>query len=128
VIGERIFTGSVFEENAGYARAVVLDGWVLVSGTTGFNPDGTYPPDVEGQCENCFRNIGWALEQAGTSFENMVQIRIYCTSEEEFDRILPIIRRHCYPARPANTTVFAQLVKPHMRVEIEVTARLPKAG
>ncbi len=128
MIGKRIFTGSVFEENAGYARAVVVDGWVLVSGTTGFNADGTYPPDVEGQCENCFGTIARVLAEAGTSLENMVQIRIYCTSEEEFDRILPIIRRQCYPARPANTTVFAQLVKPHMRVEIEVTARLPQAG
>lgn len=58
----------------------------------------------------------------------MVQIRIYCTTQDEFERILPIIRRHSHPARPANTTIFAQLVNPHMRVEIEVTARLPKAG
>jgi enamine deaminase RidA (YjgF/YER057c/UK114 family) len=53
-----------------------------------------------------------------------VRVLIFVTSQEEFERIMPIIREHCYAARPANTTVFAQLVAPHMRVEIEATARL----
>lgn len=53
-----------------------------------------------------------------------MRVLIFVTSQEEFERIMPIIREHCYAARPANTTVFAQLVAPHMRVEIEATARL----
>ena len=129
MIGERIFTGSPYEDKAAYARAVVVDGWVLVSGTTGFDAEAfTFPEDVETQCENCFRNIAWALGQAGASLADLVRVVIYVTSQAEFERILPIIRKHCEAARPANTTVFAQLVQPHMRVEIEATARLPKAG
>ena len=124
MIGERIFSGSPYEEKAGYARAVVVDDWVLVSGTTGFDPDTKeFPTDVEAQCENCFRNIARALAQAGAGLEDLVRVLIFVTSQEEFERILPIIRKHCYPARPANTTVFAQLVAPHMRVEIEAMAR-----
>ena len=129
MIGERIFSRSPYEERAGYARAAVVDGWVFVSGTTGFDPDtGQFPNDAEAQCENCFRNIARALAEAGASLDDLVRVLIFVTSQEEFERIMPIIRKHCYAARPANTTVFAQLVAPHMRVEVEATARIPRAA
>ena len=124
--GQRIFSGSPYEEKAGYARAVVVDGWVFVSGTTGFDPETKeFPDTVEAQCENCFRNISLALKEAGASMDDLVRLLIFVTSQEEFERIMPIIRKHSYAARPTNTTVFASLVAPHMRVEIEATARLP---
>ncbi len=124
MIGERIYSGSPYEEKAGYARAVVADNWVFISGTTGFDPDTkVFPPDVESQCENCFRNISRALEQSGASLKDLVRVLIFVTSQQEFERIIPIIKKYCDPARPANTTVFAQLVAPHMRVEIEAMAR-----
>lgn len=124
--GQRIFSGSPYEEKAGYARAVVVDGWVFVSGTTGFDPETKeFPDTVEAQCENCFRNISLALKEAGASMDDLIRLLIFVTSREEFERIMPIIRKHSYAARPANTTVFASLVAPHMRVEIEATARLP---
>lgn len=124
MIGERIYSGSPYEAKVGYARAATIDGWVFVSGTTGFDPETKeYPSDVESQCENCFRNISRALEQAGSSLRELVRVLIFVTSQDEFERIIPIIKKHCDAARPANTTVFAQLVAPHMRVEIEVTAR-----
>ena len=125
--GERIYSGSPYEEKAGYARAAVVDGWIFVSGTTGFDPETKeFPPDVEAQCENCFRNIAAALGKAGAGLKDLVRVLIFVTSQEEFERIMPIIRKHCHDARPANTTVFAQLVAPHMRVEIEATARVPR--
>ena len=62
MIGKRIFSGFASEEKVGYARAAVVDDWVFVSGTTGFDPDtNKFPNDVETQCENCFRNIARAL-------------------------------------------------------------------
>jgi enamine deaminase RidA (YjgF/YER057c/UK114 family) len=125
MIGERIFSGFPKEEEVGYARAAVVDGWVFVSGTTGFDAETkTFPPDVETQCENCFRNIGRALEQAGASLADLVRIVIYVAREEDFPKITPIIRKHCYAARPANTAVFARMVLPEMLVEIEVTAKI----
>jgi len=125
--GERIYSESLYEEKAGFARATVVDGWIFVSGTTGFDAETKeFPPDVETQCENCFRNIATALGKAGASLKDLVRVLIFVTSQDEFERIMPIIRKHCYDARPANTTVFAQLVAPHMRVEIEATARVPR--
>jgi len=125
MIGERIFSGFPKEEEVGYARAAVVDGWVFVSGTTGFDAETkTFPPDVETQCENCFRNIERALRQAGASLTDLVRVLIFVAREEDFPRITPIIRKHCYAARPANTTVFARMVLPQMLVEIEVTAKI----
>jgi enamine deaminase RidA (YjgF/YER057c/UK114 family) len=124
--GERIFSGSPYEEKAGYARAAVVGGWIFVSGTTGFDAETKeFPADVEAQCENCFRNIEIALGKAGATLKDLVRVQIFVTSQEEFERIIPIIRKHCYEARPANTTVFAQLVAPHMRVEVEAIAVAP---
>ena len=127
MIGKRIFSGHPNEEKVGYARAAVVDDWVFVSGTTGFDP-GTkqYPPDVEAQCENCFRNIERALREAGASLADLVRVQIFMANEDDFERIAPIIRRHCYAARPANTAVFARMVSPQMLVEIEATAKMPR--
>lgn len=124
MIGERISSGSIWEEKVGYSRAVVVDNWVFLSGTTGFDPvTNAYPDDVEAQCENCFRNIEAALAKAGSSLDDLVRVLIFVRNAEDFERIIPIIRKHCAAARPANTTVFAQLVAPNMKVEIEATAR-----
>jgi enamine deaminase RidA (YjgF/YER057c/UK114 family) len=105
MIGTRIFSGHPKEEEVGYARAAVVDDWVFVSGTTGFDAQTKqYPDDVEVQCENCFRNI--------------------VAHEEDFPKLMPIIRKHCYPARPTNTVIFAKLVLPEMLVEIEAVAKI----
>jgi len=125
MIGERIFSGFPKEEEVGYARAAVVDGWVFVSGTTGFDAETkTFPPDVESQCENCFRNIERALKEAGASLADLVRVLIFIAPEQDFEKIAPTIRKHCYAARPANTTVFARMVAPEMLVEIEVTAKI----
>ena len=125
MIGRRIYSGFASEEKVGYARAVVVDDWVFVSGTTGFDPETKqFPNDVESQCENCFRNIERALKETGASLDDLVRVLIFIANEADFERIAPIIRKHCYPARPANTTVFAKMVMPQMLVEVEVTAKI----
>ncbi len=129
MIGERIYSGFAFEEAAGYARAVVDGEWVFVSGTTGFDPETQqFAPTVEEQTEQCFANIRRALRQAGTDLDRMVRIRFYVASREEFDRIKPIIRKYCDPARPASTGLICAMLEERMRVEIEVTAKRTTAG
>ena len=124
MIGTRIYSGSPFEEMAGYARAVVDGDIVYVSGTTGFNSETmAFPESVEEQAELCFHNIQRALVQAGSNLDDMLRVRIYVASREEFDRIKSIIKKYCDAARPANTTIICDLVEEKMRVEIEVTAK-----
>jgi enamine deaminase RidA (YjgF/YER057c/UK114 family) len=126
---QRISSGSTFEELAGYSRAIVDGDWVFVSGTTGFDyKAGTIAPDAVEQTHQCFRNIQWALEQAKSGLKDMVRIQIHITDPADFAKIAPVIGQYCREARPANTTVVAQLVDPRMKIEIEVTARRDMSG
>jgi enamine deaminase RidA (YjgF/YER057c/UK114 family) len=125
MIGERIYSGFPKEEEVGYARAAIVDGWVFVSGTTGFDAETkTFPPDVKTQCENCFRNIERALKEAGAGLAELVRVLIFLANESDFEKVAPIIRKHCYAARPTNTLVFARMVSPQMLIEIEATAKI----
>jgi enamine deaminase RidA (YjgF/YER057c/UK114 family) len=121
---QRISSGSSFEELAGYSRAVVDGDWVFVSGTTGFDyVAGTIDDDVIEQTRQCFRNIEKALKLAGSEFADMVRIRIFVASADDFGIIAPIIGEYCRDARPANTTIVTSLVDSRMKIEIEVTAK-----
>ena len=119
----RISSGTVYEELAGYSRAVVDGDWVHVSGTTGIDPaDGSIPEDVVAQTHQIFRNIEWALAEAGSSLGDVVRIRVYLDSRDDFPAVAPIIGDYMRDIRPANTTVIAALCDPRMKIEIEVTA------
>ncbi len=121
-----ISSGSDFERDIGYSRAVVEDGWVFVSGTTGFDYAAmTIAEAVAEQAEQCLRNIAGALEEAGCSFEDVVRVRYILPDAADFPACWPALRRAFGQARPAATMIAAGLADPRMRIEIEVTARLP---
>ncbi len=123
MVRRHISSGSSFEKLAGYSRAVVDGPWVFVSGTTGFDyAAGTISDDVAEQTAQCFRNVERALKEAGSELADLVRVRVYLANRADFDIVAPIIGRHCRAARPANTTVVADLVDERMKVEIEVTA------
>jgi len=121
---QRISSGSEFEKVAGFSRAIVDDRYVHVSGTTGFDYAGmTIADDVVEQTHQAFRNITNALAKAGCTLDHVVRVRCYLTDRADFEKVAPIFGQYLGRARPANTTVVAQLVDPRMRIEIEVTAR-----
>lgn len=118
-----ISSGSSFEAIAGYSRAVVDGDHIHVSGTTGFNYSTmTIDSDVCTQAHQCFRNIAAALEQAGTSLDDVVRVRYYLTDAASFDALAPIFGEYFARARPAATAVVCGLVDARMKIEIEVTA------
>lgn len=121
-----ISSGSAFEAVAGYSRAVVDEHYVHVAGTTGFDYTAMrIDEDAVAQCHQCFRNIAAALEQAGCALDDVVRARYYLTDVALFEKLAPIFGEYFRAARPAATAVVCQLVDPRMKIEIEVTARLP---
>ncbi len=119
-----ISSGSSFEALASYSRAVVDGDWVFVSGTTGFDyKAGTISPDVAEQTRQTFRNIGAALDEAGSGFADLVRIRVFLADPADFAVVAPIVGEFCRPSKPANTTVVAPLIDPRMKIEIEATAK-----
>ena len=62
-----ISSGSPFETQIAYSRAVVAGDWVFVSGTTGFDYSTmTISSDIAEQTDQCLKNIASALQQAGS--------------------------------------------------------------
>lgn len=120
-----ISTGSRFEAQIGYARAVVDGGLVYISGTTGFDYETmTLSDDVVEQAEQCFKTIGTILMEAGSSFEQIVRIRYMLPDREDFEPCWPVFKRYLDQVRPAATMLVAQLYDPRMKIEVEVTARV----
>jgi enamine deaminase RidA (YjgF/YER057c/UK114 family) len=122
----RISTGSPFEAQIGYSRAVVCDGWVFVAGTTGYDYAAmTMPQAVEDQCRNALATIAAALAEAGASLDDVVRVRYILPDAGDWPACWPIVADAFARARPAATMIVAGLQEPAMRIEIEVTARLP---
>lgn len=120
-----VSTGSPFEAAIGYARAVVCDGWVFVSGTTGYDyATMRMPESIDDQCRNAIGTIAAALGEAGGSLDDVVRVRYIVPDPAEWPRCWPIVAEAFGTARPAATMIAAALQDPAMRIEIEVTARL----
>ena len=119
-----ISSGSAYEAEIGYSRAVVDGDWIFVSGTTGFDyATMTIPDGAAAQAEQCFANIASALARAGASLQDVVRVRYIVPSREDFAECVPVLRRFMGEARPAATMLCAALLDERMRIEIEVTAR-----
>jgi enamine deaminase RidA (YjgF/YER057c/UK114 family) len=120
---KRISTGSPFEAAMGYSRAVVKGPWCFVSGVTGYDyATMTIPDGVADQARNCFATIASVLEQAGFAMSDIVRVQYTVTDAALVDDLVPVLGAALGDIRPAATMVIAGLIRPEMKVEIEVTA------
>ena len=119
-----ISSGSTFEAEIGYSRAVVQGPWVFVSGTTGFDyATMSIAEGIEQQTEQCLRNIEAALQEAGCTFADVVRVRYMLPDRDDFESCWPVLRECFGKARPAATMLMCGLLDPRMKIEIEVYAR-----
>ena len=119
-----ISSGSRFEAEAGYSRAVVDGEWIFVAGTTGFDyVQMTIVEDAAEQARQAFRNIETALAEAGATLGDVVRVRYYVPNTADWPAIMPVLGEVFGTIRPAATAIFCGLVDPRMKIEIEVTAR-----
>jgi enamine deaminase RidA (YjgF/YER057c/UK114 family) len=120
---QRISSGSPFERDIGYSRAVVDGEWIFVSGTTGFDyATMAISGDVAEQADQALRNIADALAHAGAGLDDVVRIRYLLPRAEDFPACWPVLRRHLGVALPAATMQVCGLADERMKIEIEVTA------
>jgi enamine deaminase RidA (YjgF/YER057c/UK114 family) len=119
-----ISSGSKFEHDIGYSRAVVEDGWIFVSGTTGFDyASMSISDDLLTQTEQCLTNIQSALRQAGAELKDVVRVLYILPNGARFPECWPVLRKYFGTVRPAATMICAGLADPRMQIEIQVTAR-----
>ena len=118
-----ISSGSTFEREIGFSRALVCGSWIFVSGTTGFDYSTmTNSDSLEEQTEQCLRNIESALQQAGSSLQDVVRVTYVLPNGDDFPHCWPILRKRFGEIRPAAMMISAGLADPRMKIEIEVTA------
>lgn len=118
-----ISSGSPFEKQIGYSRAVVQGDWCFVAGTTGYDPETrAMPDDVRDQARNALFVIDRALAEGGFALADVVRATYYITDAAYWDVIGPVLGEAFGEIRPAATCLVAGLVKPEMKIEIEVTA------
>ncbi|TXL63739.1 RidA family protein [Zeimonas arvi] len=119
-----ISSGSTFEQEIGYSRAVVDGDWVFVSGTTGFDYGTmTISGDVVEQAEQCLKNIEAALREAGAAMRDIVRVVYVLPHAADFPACWPVLRERFGDIRPVAMMISAGLADPRMKIEIEVTAR-----
>lgn len=118
-----ISSGSPFEAEIGYSRAVRQDPWVFVSGTTGFDyATMTISDSVAEQTEQCLKNIEAALQQAESSLKDVVRVTYILPDAADFPQCWPVLKQYFGEVRPACTMIAAGLADPAMKIEIQVTA------
>ncbi|MEO6562566.1 MAG: RidA family protein [Nitrosospira sp.] len=119
-----ISSGSTFERDIGYSRAVVDGEWIFVSGTTGFDYSKmTISDDLVEQAEQCLKNIHAALDEAGASMRDIVRVTYVLPDAADFPKCWPTLAKYFGEIRPAAMMISAGLSDPRMRIEIQVTAR-----
>src|SRR5262245_22582767 len=105
-----ISSGTTFEQEIGYSRAVVDGDWFFFSGTTGFDYSSmTISDDIVERTEQCFRNIGAALAQADARFDDIVRVRYILPNGGLFQKCWPVLRTYLGEIRPAATMIAAGL-------------------
>ncbi len=118
-----ITTDSPFENALSYSRAVVQGDWCFMAGVTGYDyTTMTMPSDVATQTKNCLDTIERVLSQAGFALSQTARVQYTLSERRLVDDFIPVVGARFKTIRPAATIVFAQLLKPEMLVEIEITA------
>jgi enamine deaminase RidA (YjgF/YER057c/UK114 family) len=121
-----ISTGSPFERRAGYSRAVAHGPFCFVAGTTGYDYIAmTMPEDVGAQTANALATIEKALKDTGFALADVVRATYYVTDVSYAERVFAVVGMAFGDIRPAATMLVCGLIKPEMKVEIEVTAYRP---
>jgi enamine deaminase RidA (YjgF/YER057c/UK114 family) len=124
MVRKLVSSGSKFEAEIGYSRAVIDGDWIFVSGTTGFDyASMTISEDVVQQCRQAMRNLASALSRADASIADVVRVRYILPRREDFEPCWPVLKEYLGDVRPAATMIVAALYDPRMKIEIEVTAR-----
>lgn len=118
-----INSGSTFEDQIGYSRAVVAGNMIFVSGTTGYDYETMkISSDVVRQAEQCLKNIEKALTEAGSSLADVVRVNYILPNRDDFQPCWPVLKKHFGTIKPASTMISAGLANDKMKIEIEVTA------
>jgi enamine deaminase RidA (YjgF/YER057c/UK114 family) len=123
---QRISSGSPYEPEIGFSRAIVAGRHVHVSGTAPIPRNGeAVADDAYEQTRRCLEIIVEALREAGAGTEHVVRTRTFLVDADDWREIGRAHGEVFGQVRPASTmVVVAGLLDPGGPVEIEADAML----
>jgi enamine deaminase RidA (YjgF/YER057c/UK114 family) len=126
---QRVASGSPYEPEIGFSRALRVGNRVLVAGTAPVWPDGSCDPDPYVQARRCLEIIVTALAEAGAKPEHVVRTRTFLTDAADWEAVGKAHGEVFRDVRPASTMVVAGgLLDPRWKVEIEAEAVIDDAS
>ncbi|MGE7469353.1 Rid family hydrolase [Bosea sp. NPDC003192] len=118
-----ISSGSAFEAQYSYSRAVVVGPHVMLSGTTGYDyATSTLAEGAAEQTRQLFRNAATAFAEAGAGLADVVRVRMFIARAADYEAVMAVFAEAFREVKPACTTVEAGLFDPDILVEMDMDA------
>jgi enamine deaminase RidA (YjgF/YER057c/UK114 family) len=130
----RILQPAEWSKPRGFSHGVEVDGpgkWIVLAGQTGGDEKGDYAPDMAAQVGSALKRIIKLLGEAGAGPQHIVRLTWYLTSRSEYEAagagIGAAWKETLGRNFPPSTLLYiGGLVDVRAKVEIEVTAYVPK--
>ena len=118
-------TGTKYEFQFGYSRAVRVNDHIRVAGTAGLGENGqVVSDDVVDQMRRALDIVRTAIEDLGGALDDVVMTRIYVSEARNIDAVAVIHGEFFRDVRPASTIVRVEFIDPKILVEVEAEAVL----
>ena len=109
-----------------YSQGVIAGNLLFISGQIPLNPeDGSLVSNsLESQANQVFQNLRAIIQEAGTSFENVLKLTIYLTDLENFAAVNKVMENYFNEPYPARATVEVSRLPKDVQVEIDAIVEL----
>ena len=125
MVKQIVTSASVAQPIGPYSLAVKSGGFVFVSGTVGWRPDGTVPTDIRDQCRQMYENVRQVLASAGSSLDRVVSTTTYLVHASDYRALNEVRAQYFTKEPPASAVVVVkELVRPDLLVEVEAVAAI----
>ena len=106
-----------------YSQAVSVNGFLFASGQIAIDPavQKIVAEDIEGQTEQCCKNISAVLESAGLDFSHVVKTTCFLANIEDFGKFNAIYEKY-FVSKPARSCVAVKDLPKNALCEIEIIA------
>jgi enamine deaminase RidA (YjgF/YER057c/UK114 family) len=119
----RYSTGTKYEFQFGYSRAVRRGNVIRVAGTAGLGDDGqVVSDDVVEQMRRALEIVRGAIEHLGGTLEDVIMTRVYVSDVRNIDSIAVVHGEVFRDIRPASSIVKVEFIDPRILVEVEAEA------
>jgi enamine deaminase RidA (YjgF/YER057c/UK114 family) len=120
-----VTSGTKYEFQFGYSRAVRVNDHIRVAGTAGLGENGqVVSDDVVEQMRKALEIVVKAIEELGGALDDVVMTRIYVSDIHNIDHVAVIHGEVFRDVRPATTIVRVEFIDPKILVEVEAEAVL----